>query len=216
MGFCHSYRGALGDVKPPWTSVVVVGGCVPSIAFVPAAPSTRGFGGRRTAVFGGKLASRPSTKSPFTPSLLEPETGNSNPETTDGPEGWTDLWEHPVGSGDPRVGIDTLMSPSFRQAKKRPLVGTRSLRLGGGGGKRQTAGNGNLAKEGLDTNFLLHLTVLPSDWGEGRSARKKRPRFFPCRIVCGRGTSTHTWSGSFVCCTSRFFRCGLFCLFVCF
>ena len=39
--------GALGDVcprKPPWTSVVVVGGCVPSIAFVPAATSTRGFG----------------------------------------------------------------------------------------------------------------------------------------------------------------------------
>ena len=32
--------GALWDVcprKPPWTSVVVVGGCVPSIALVPAA-----------------------------------------------------------------------------------------------------------------------------------------------------------------------------------
>ena len=39
--------GALGDVcprKPPWTSVVVVGGCVPSIVFVTAATSARGFG----------------------------------------------------------------------------------------------------------------------------------------------------------------------------
>ena len=64
------------------------------------------------------------------------------------------------------------------------------------GGKRQP-GQGR-----LDTNFLLHLTVLQSEWGEGRSARKKRPRFFPCRIVCGRGTSTYTWSVSFVCCRS--------------
>ena len=49
--------------------------------------------------------------------------------------------------------LTTLISPSFRQAQKRPLVGTRNLRWGGGGTKRQKVGNGHLEKEGSTPTF---------------------------------------------------------------